>query len=160
MPEVKPQKMSWRHVLSSLLAGFVASMVHIALMTLKHRAGILPTFEPRLYFQAMLLPLAGPPEHANLLQYLPDINGGMLLGFAFGRLFTHLPGATFLPKGLTFAVGAWLLLGLVIFPLGGQGLFASATGLGVLPAALMLVMVAVYSIILSFIYTRLTLPAH
>ena len=152
--------MPWRHVLSSLLAGFVASMIHITLMEIKHRSGVLPTFEPRLYFQALLLPLTGPLDQASLLHYLPDINGGMLLGFAFGRLFTHLPGATFVVKGLAFAVGAWLLLGLVVFPLGGQGLFASATGLGIFPAMLMLVMVAIYSVILSFIYTRLTLPAE
>jgi hypothetical protein len=158
MPELKQQKMSWQRVLSSLLAGFVASMVHIGLMELKHRSGIMPTFEPHLYVQALLLPLKGALDQPGLLHYLPDINGGMLLGFAFGRLFTHLPGATFVVKGLAFAVGAWLLLGLVVFPLGGQGLFASATGLGVFPAVLMLVMVASYSIIMSFIYTRLTLP--
>jgi hypothetical protein len=38
--------MKLRNFISSLFAGFGATTVHIVLMSLKHRAGILPDFEP------------------------------------------------------------------------------------------------------------------
>ena len=46
--------MKLRNFISSLVAGIGATTVHIALMTIKHRAGILPDFEPYEDLQRLL----------------------------------------------------------------------------------------------------------
>lgn len=146
---------SLKPLLSSLLAGFIASLVHISLMEAKHRLGVLPAFEPQAYFQTIFSALIPRGGSAFIWQYLPDINGGLLLGFLFGRLFVYLPGSHFASKGMFFGLCAWLLLGVVVFPLGGMGVFAYGAGLGYLPAVLMLMMLVVYSVTMSLIYSRL-----
>jgi hypothetical protein len=146
---------SLKQLVSSLLAGFIATLVHISLMEIKHRLGVLPSFEPQVYFQEIFSPLFALSGSSPLWKYLPDINGGLLLGFLFGRLFIYLPGSRFTSKGMIFGLGAWLLLGLVVFPLGGLGVFAYAAGLGYLPAFLMLMMLMIYSVTMSFVYSRL-----
>ena len=144
-----------RQILASVLAGLGASMVHLVLMEVKHRAGILPSFEPYDYLHKALSPLIGQTVGVGWTGWLPDINGGMVLGFVFGRLFSHLPGRSPLVKGAVFGSTAWLILGLVMFPLGGYGPFAHETGLGWMPALLMLVMLMVYSTVISALYVLL-----
>jgi hypothetical protein len=146
---------SLKQILSSLFAGFIASLVHISLMEIKHRLGVLPSFEPQVYFQEILSPLLSQSGSSPIWQYLPDINGGLLLGFLFGRLFIYLPGSHFTSKGVIFGLGAWLLLGVVVFPLSGLGVFAYGAGLSYLPAFLMLMMLMAYSVTMSFVYSRL-----
>jgi hypothetical protein len=150
--------MKLRNFVSSLLAGFGATAVHVVLMSVKHRAGILPEFEPyedlqRLLSSATSLSLEGP-----VAGLLPLINGALILGFVFGRLFVHLPGRSPVAKGAAFGFAAWLLMGLVLFPLSGRGVFALELGLGGLPAALMFAMLMLYAIVMSLLYAWLTAP--
>jgi hypothetical protein len=150
--------MKLRSFISSLVAGFGATAVHVVLMNIKHRAGILPNFEPyedlqRLLASSTKLTLDGP-----FSWLLPLINGAVILGFVFGRLFIHLPGRTAVVKGAAFGFAAWLLMGLGLLPLAGRGVFGYELGLGGLPAALMLVMLMMYAIVMSLIYARLSAP--
>ena len=139
----------------SLIAGLGASTVHLALMELKVRTGLLPTFDPYTDLQrllASLLPLAPQTPGAWLL---PTLNGSMLLGFLFGQLFPYLPGRSAWVKGSVFGIFSWLLLGLGLLPLAGIGIFASTLDLGVMPAVLMLAMLTTYAVTVSVLYSRL-----
>jgi hypothetical protein len=80
------------------------------------------------------------------------INGAVILGFVFGRLFSHLPGRTAIVKGAAFGFVAWLVMGHGLLPLAGRGVFANELGLGSLPAALMFVMLMMYAIVMSLPY--------
>lgn len=146
--------------ISSLLAGFGATTVHIALMAIKHRAGILPEFEPYEDLQRLLSSVTAWPLESPLSWLLPYINGALILGFAFGRLFAHLPGNTPILKGAAFGFAAWLAMGFGLLPLAGRGVFASGLGLGGLPAALMFAMLMIYAIVMSLLYAWLTTPRH
>ena len=146
--------------ISSLLAGFGATSVHIALMAIKHRFGVLPDFEPYEDLQRLLSSITSLSFEAPLSWLLPFINGALVLGFVFGRLFVHLPGRTAIAKGAAFGLAAWLVMGLSLFPLAGRGAFALDLGLGALPAALMLAMLMMYSIVMSLLYAWLTTPLH
>jgi hypothetical protein len=148
--------MKLRNFISSLLAGFGATSVHVALMAIKHRFGILPNFEPYEDLQRLLSSITSLSFEAPLSWLLPLINGALILGFVFGRLFIHLPGRTALAKGAAFGLAAWLALGLGLLPLAGRGVFALELGLG--PAALMLAMLMMYSIVMSLLYAWLTTP--
>jgi hypothetical protein len=152
--------MKLRNLISSLLAGFGATTVHIALMAIKHRAGILPGFEPYEDLQRLLSSLTAQSIEAPYSWLLPYINGALILGFVFGKLFIHLPGRTAVAKGAAFGFAAWLVMGLGLLPLAGRGMFASGLGLGALPAALMLAMLMLYAIVMSLLYAWLTAPSR
>jgi Family of unknown function (DUF6789) len=150
--------MKLRNFIASLLAGLGATAVHIGLMAIKHRAGILPDFEPYEDLQRLLSSVMGRSFESPFSWLLPYINGALILGFVFGRLFIHLPGRTAIAKGGAFGFAAWLVMGLGLLPLAGRGVFARELGLGGLPAALMLVMLMIYAIVMSLLYAWLTAP--
>jgi len=150
--------MNPRNLASSLLAGFGATTMHVALMTLKHRAGILPGFEPYADLQRLLSGLFGRPLEPALAWLLSYVNGALILGFLFGRLYDRLPGAGAIAKGGAFGFAAWLVMGLGFFPLAGRGMFALGLGLGVRPAALMFAMLMSYAIVMSVLYAWLRVP--
>jgi len=150
--------MKLRNLIFSLLAGLGATSVHIALMEIKHRAGILPGFEPYEGLHRLLAPLTAQSFEPPLSWLIPDINGALILGFVFGQLFVHLPGRSAVVKGAGFGFAAWLVMGLGLLPLTGSGLFGSGLGLGVWPAVLMGVMLMLYSIVMSLLYAWLTSP--
>jgi hypothetical protein len=148
--------MKLRNFISSLLAGFGATTVHVALMAIKHRAGILPEFEPYEDLQRLLSSMTALSLESPFSWLLPYINGALILGFVFGKLFIHLPGRTPIAKGGAFGFAAWLVMSLGLLPLAGRGVFASELGLGGLPAALMFAMLMIYAIVMSLLYTWLT----
>ncbi len=152
--------MKLRNIAFALLAGIGASMVHIALMEIKHRTGILPGFEPYQDLQRLLSSMTVRAFEPPLSWLLPYINGALILGFVFGQLFVYLPGRTAVVKGAVFGSVAWLVLGFGLLPLSGSGIFAHDLGLGVLPATLMLAMLMIYAIVMSLLYAWLTASAH
>ena len=151
--------MKLRNSLFSLLAGFGASMVHIVLMEIKHRSGILPQFEPYADLQRLLSSMTAHAFEPPLSWLFPYINGALLLGFVFGQLFVYLPGRTAVVKGAVFGLFAWLVLGFGLLPLSGSGIFARGLGLGVFPAVLMLAMLMIYAVVMSLLYAWRTTRA-
>lgn len=85
--------------------------------------------------------------------------GTLLLGPLFGVLCPRLPTDTPESKGILFAVGAFLVMGLTVAPLvgvlGGRpvGIFFMQAGFGTL--AWMIATHAVYGIVLGSVYGRL-----
>jgi hypothetical protein len=144
--------------MSSLPAGFGATTVHIALMTIKHCAGILPGFEPYKDPQRLLSSMTALTLDAPLSWLPPFINGALILDFVFGRFFAHLPCRSALAKGGVFGFAAWLVMGLGLLPLAGRGIFALKLGLGVLPAPPMLAMLMIYAMVMSRLYAWLPVP--
>ena len=134
-----------------MLAGMGATTVHLGLMALKKSFGLLPTFEPYEDLQRLLqTATAGALQVPGwLLAYL---NGAVILGFIFGKVFPYLPAGGWLHRGVAFGFLAWLCMGLGFLPANGRGFFGLALGLGAGPAALMLGMLTIYAISMSFFY--------
>jgi hypothetical protein len=126
--------MKLRNFGASLLAGFCATTVHVVLTTLKHRAGILPAFEPYADLQRLLSGMIGRLLEPALSWLISYIDGALILGFLFGRLYVRLPGASALGNGALFGFAAWLGMGLGLLPVVGRGIFARELGLRALPA--------------------------
>ena len=57
-----------------------------------------------------------------------------------------------LAEGSLLGVCAWVVMGLVFFPLVDRGIFAVKLGLGMAPAILLLVMLLAYSVTMSLVY--------
>ena len=150
--------MKLQRIFMSMLAGLGASSVHLALMELKLRTGILPTFDPYTDLQRLLSSLSPDALAAPWSWLLPSFNGSMLLGLLFGQLFPYLPGRSAWLKGCAFGMLSWILLGLGLLPLSGVGVYASKLDLGAMPALLMLAMLTTYAILVSLLYGWLTHP--
>ena len=118
-------------------------------MFLKARAGLLPSFQPYEDLQHALGNLLGHSVHPWLTWLLSFLNGAVVLGLLFGRIYQFLPGRTGAVKGLTFGLLGWALMGLIFFPLLGRGLFAIDAGLGLRPALFSLLMLLTYGVIIG-----------
>ena len=137
------------------LAGLCGSAAHSGLMFLKTKAGWLPSFQPYHDLQMALSQLVGSSVHPAVPWVLSFLNGSVLLGFLFGHAYRWLPGDRGAAKGLAFGVLGWMLMGLVLFPLLGRGVFATGAGLGFQPALFSLLMVLSYSVIMGIAYSAL-----
>ena len=83
---------------------------------------------------------------------LSFVNGAMVWGFVFGQTYRFLPGNSPWLKGVYFGICAWLIMGLLFFPLVDRGIFAATLGLGVAPPVLMLWALLAYSVTMSLVY--------
>lgn len=108
--------------------------------------GWLPSFQPYENLQAFLSRLTGTNVHPAAPWLLSFLSGATILGFAFGRLYRRLPGNSGGMKGISFGVLAWMVMGLVLFPLLEMGVFAHRMGLGIAPALFSLAMLLTYSV--------------
>jgi hypothetical protein len=141
--------MDFNRIWRSLAAGLCGSAAHFTLMFLKARAGLLPSFQPYEDLQHALGNLLGHSVHPWLTWLLSFLNGAVVLGLLFGRIYRFLPGRTGAVKGLTFGLLGWALMGLIFFPLLGRGLFAIDAGLGLRPALFSLLMLLTYGVIMG-----------
>jgi hypothetical protein len=122
-------------------------------MFLKSRMGWLPSFHPYEDLQQTLSELVGGSVHPLVPWALSFLNGAVVLGILFGRTYRLLPGRSGAAKGLVFGIFGWIIMGVLFFPMLGQGLFATQAGLGVLPALFSLLMLLTYSIIMGIAYS-------
>ena len=147
--------MGTQRIWKSLAAGLCGSAAHSGLMFLKSWMGWLPSFHPYEDIQAALSSLVGGSVSPALPWALSFLNGAVVLGILFGRLYRVLPGRGGAAKGAIFGVFGWMVMGLLLFPVLGQGLFASRAGLGARPAFFSLAMLLTYSIIMGIAYSML-----
>jgi hypothetical protein len=140
---------------NSILAGFCGTLAHTLLMALKGTLGLLPEFQPYDDLQRGLSGLLGAAVSPGMAWAVTLLNGAVIWGFAFGKIYRFLPGKNPTQKGVVFGLCAWAVMGLVFFPLLGRGLFARGLGLSFAPAALMLAMLLAYSVTMSLAYHRL-----
>jgi hypothetical protein len=98
-------------------AGFAATLVVSVLMVLKDLAGIMP----QLNLIAVLSGLLDAPAWAGWVAHF--FIGTIVWGGLFALLAPKIPGSTCLTKAVIFAIGAWLLMQVIILPLDGADFF-------------------------------------
>ena len=76
----------------SLAAGLCGSAAHSGLMFLKYRMAWLPSFHPYEDMQQALSGLVGGSVPPAIPWALSFLNGAVVLGILFGRLYRFLPG--------------------------------------------------------------------
>ena len=142
-------------LLRAIIGGACGSATHASLMWVKARFDILPEFQPYNDLQRTLASTIKTVVPQSLLWTMAFLNGAVVLSFIFHRTYSILPGHSWVAKGLVFGIIAWVFMGMVFFPLIGEGLFAFGVDQGALPALFSLVMLLVYASTLSAIYSGL-----
>src|SRR5215467_4085126 len=100
-----------------IIAGFVATVVLSAIMLMKQSMGLMPELDP----VAMIGSMAGASSPAaGWIGHF--VIGSIFWGVGFAIISPYLPGPYWL-RGAIFAVGAWLMMMIVMMPMAGAGLF-------------------------------------
>jgi hypothetical protein len=142
---------------AALLAGLSGTLAHLALMSAKSALHLMPDFQPYEALQTTLNEFVGRELPASVLWLLSWLNGAILVGFVFARIWRRVPGRSGFVKGILFGIAAWLIMGLVIFPMIGLGLFGSIYGAQAI--FLSAVMLLIYSATMGSAYGLLCAPA-
>jgi hypothetical protein len=74
-------------LVAALLAGLSGTLAHLALMSAKGALNIMPEFQPYEALQATLSAVAGRELHPIFLWLLSWLNGALLVGFIFARIW-------------------------------------------------------------------------
>ena len=127
-----------------IAAGFVATFVLSVIMLMKRSMGLMPELDPVAMISAMAgasSPVVGWIGHFVI--------GSIFWGGGFAIVSPYLPGPYRL-RGAIFAVGAWLMMMLVVMPMAGAGWFG--LGLGVMAPVVTLALHVVFGLVLGTIY--------
>ena len=115
--------------------------------------GLMPQMNPIADLVMILQNILGisvMPVFAWLLHFFI---GTVVWGGLFALLHTKLPGANVI-KGISFGVGAWILMMLTVEPLAGHGIFGLQTS-RVIPVVSMMLHL-IYGAILGIVYGKLS----
>ncbi|MGO4712158.1 DUF6789 family protein [Bradyrhizobium sp. 2TAF24] len=130
--------------MKGLVAGFVATAILSALIVMKAMMGVMPELNPVKMIADML---DAPPAVGWAMHFMI---GTVLWGTLFAWLNPGLPGGSHWLKGIVFAVGAWLVMMVVMMPMAGAGLFGSH--LGMMAPIMTLMLHIVFGFVLGAIY--------
>ena len=127
-----------------IVAGFVATVVLSAMMMMKQSMGLMPELNPI----AMISDMAG--LASPIIGWIGHFAiGTVFWGAGFAILEHYLPGPYWL-RGMVFAIGAWLLMMIVVMPMAGAGAFG--LGLGVMRPIATLLLHVVFGLVLGGVY--------
>ena len=136
--------MNSKNILKGMVAGFVATIVLSALMVMKSMMGLMP----RLDVITMLSKMMGSSIAVGWIAHF--MIGTVVWGGLFAWLDPQLPGRAHWMKGVTFGVGAWLLMMIAVMPMAGAGLFGA--NLGMIAPVITLVLHIIFGAVLGGVY--------
>ncbi len=133
-----------------MMAGFVATIALSVLMVLKGMMGLMPHLNVIHMLARMAHGYMGMPATPALGWVLHFLIGSVVWGLAFAFLFSRLPGASAVIKGLVFGVLAWLLMMILPMPMAGAGFFGLKMGL--MAPVMTLILHLIYGVVLGYVY--------
>jgi hypothetical protein len=127
-----------------MVAGFVATVVLSALMVMKSMMGLMPELD----VVAMLSKMMGSsPAMAWIAHFMI---GTVVWGGLFAWLDPHLPRNSHVLKGITFGIGAWLLMMIAVMPMAGAGPFG--VNFGMMAPGMTMVLHIIFGAVLGGVY--------
>jgi hypothetical protein len=131
-------------IVRGIIAGLVATLVLSVAMLMKRSMGLMPELDPI----GMITAMAGAGSAAvGWIGHF--VIGAIFWGVGFAILSPYLPGAYWL-RGLIFALGAWLMMMIVVMPMAGAGVFG--LGLGMMAPVVTLLLHVVFGLVLGGVY--------
>lgn len=135
-----------------MIAGFAATVALSGLMLVKSAMGLMPELD----VIAMLSGMMGTGAVGGWLAHF--MIGSVVWGGIFALIAPSLPGSSHLIKGVSFGVGAWLLMMVAVMPMAGSGPFG--LGLGMAAPIMTLMLHAIFGAVLGGVYGALQHQGH
>lgn len=126
-----------------IVAGFAATVVLSVLMLIKEAMGVMPQVDPI----GMLSGVVDAPPAVGWIAHF--FIGSIVWGVLFAWIERVLPGPHWV-RGIIFAVGAWVLMMILVMPMAGAGLFGMQ--MGMMASIATFLMHVVYGAVLGGIY--------
>ncbi|NNJ76012.1 MAG: hypothetical protein HKP56_12720 [Anderseniella sp.] len=111
------------YVVKGFTAGFIATLVVTAMMTIKTQLGLAPGLD-FINLLAKVVEAPGQP----LYGWLAHFAVGMVVWGGLFALASDLVTGPYIAKGISFGVAGWLLMMFLFFPLAGHSVFGSDLG--------------------------------
>lgn len=137
--------MNRKNILKGMAAGFLATIVLSALMVMKSIMGLMPELNVIVMLSKMMA--SSSPAMGWLAHFMI---GAVVWGSLFAWLDPHLPGKRHWLKGITFGVGAWLLMMIAVMPMAGAGLFG--LNFGMMAPIMTLMLHVIFGAVLGGVY--------
>lgn len=131
-------------LLAGLAATVAVSVIEAINMSVGHWA---------VAFPQLLAVMLGGDQSNLIVGWGAHLIAGLGLGALFGVLCPRLPTDTPETKGIVFAVGAFIAMGLLVAPLAGVGVFFMRGGFGTL--AWMIASHVIFGVVMGNVYARL-----
>ncbi len=135
------------NIWKGMIAGFVGTVVLSALMVMKTMMGLMPELD----VIAMLSTMMGTGPAGGWLVHF--VIGTVIWGALFAWIDPSLPGGSHWVKGIVFAIGAWLLMMILVMPMAGAGFFGM--NLGMMAPVMTLVLHIIYGAAMGATYGAL-----
>lgn len=135
-------------ILKGMIAGLIATIVLSFLMVMKSMMGVMPELDVARMLGGMMGsgPGLGWVAHFAI--------GTIAWGGLFALVHDTLPGRSPWIQGVTFGIGAWILMMVVVMPMAGKGFFGLA--LGMMAPIMTLVLHLIFGVVLGWSYGLLT----
>jgi len=128
-------------------AGLAATAVLSVIMVVKGMMGLMPELNVIAMLSSMM-------KSAPVVGWIVHFMIGMLAwGIAYVLLGKYLPGGTNITKGISFGIGAWALMMLLVMPMAGAGFFG--LNMGMMAPVMTLMLHVIYGAVLGFAYEKL-----
>ena len=130
-----------------MAAGLAATVALSVIMVAKGMMGLMPELNVIAMLSAMMqsVPIVGWMAHFVI--------GMFAWGVGFVLVSGILPGKSNLAKGVSFGIGAWVMMMLVIMPMAGAGFFGLK--MGMMAPVMTLMLHVIYGAILGSVYGKL-----
>ncbi|MEF2548484.1 DUF6789 family protein [Aurantimonas sp. E1-2-R+4] len=138
---------------NGVIAGFVATIVLSAIMLMKSAMGLMPQLNVIQMLTEMGTNYGGLPASPVIGWIMHLFIGSILWGLIFAATAPMWPGSSYLARGASFSVSAWLLMMIVAMPMAGAGFFGMA--LGIMAPIATLVLHVIYGLVLGAVFGRL-----
>ena len=135
---------------NGVIAGFVATIGLSAIMLMKSAMGLMPQLNVIQMLTEMGTNYVGLPASPAVGWIMHFFIGSVMWGLIFAGTAPMWPGSSYLAKGASFSVAAWLLMMIIAMPMAGAGFFGMA--LGIMAPIATLVLHLIYGLILGAVY--------
>jgi hypothetical protein len=130
-----------------VVAGLAATVVLSVIMLAKGMMGLMPQLDVVAMLAAMM-------KSSAMMGWIAHFMiGAVVWGVSYAVLHDAIPGGSDVMKGVTFGIGAWVVMMLAVMPMAGAGMFGLK--LGIMAPVMTMMLHAIFGAVLGGVYKKL-----
>jgi hypothetical protein len=125
----------------------LATVVLSVIMLAKGMMGLMPQLD-------VVAMLAAMTKSSAMMGWIAHFMiGAVVWGVSYAVLHDAIPGGSDVMKGVTFGIGAWVVMMLAVMPMAGAGMFGLK--LGIMAPVMTMMLHAIFGAVLGGVYKKL-----